>query len=190
MTAIMLNGLKTYFKDHFKTIMATVIGGLIFAIVIAFWKKTILFLSDNEALKVIAAILSKEVHLSVYWLPLLFIAGFVLAFILFKLAVLFNKKVEYYTKDVVFGLIWEWDTYNFATSLTALCPKCKAELKFDESYDEITYRCARCCFDDMHFPRSREDTEEVVRIEIEKRERTGEYKKAAKRLKSIDDVRF
>lgn len=180
----MLNGLKTFFNDHLKTIIATVISGLILTIVLTLGGKITSFLSDNETLKAIAAILRKEVLLSVYCLPLLFIAGFGLAFILFKLHVLFNKKPEYYTKDVVSGLIWEWDPYNFATSLMALCPKCEAELRFQESYNDIAYGCIRCGFD-KHFELNRKDIEEVVRIEIEKRERTEEWKEAEKRIKEI-----
>ncbi|MHC4791587.1 MAG: hypothetical protein ACYS8Y_09165 [Planctomycetota bacterium] len=184
----MLNGLKTFLKDHSKAIIATVIGGLILTIVLTLGRKITLFLRDNKALKVIAVILGKEVHLSVYWLLLLFIAGFVLAFILFKLAVLFNKKLEYYTKDVVSGLIWEWDTYNFATSLMALCPKCEAELKFRESHNHATYACFRCNFN-KRLEFNRQNIEEVVRIEIEKRERTGKWKKAEKRIKEIKNKR-
>lgn len=184
MTVIMLNGIKPFFKDHYKAIITTVISGVLIAVVLALGRKIVSFLSGNEVIQAIAALLKKEVYLPVYWLLALFIAGFVLAFILFKLAVLSSKKLEYYTKDVVGELIWEWDTYNFATSLMALCPKCEAELKFQGSDNHTIYACFRCNFN-KRFEFNHQNIEDTVRIEIEKRERTGEWKESEKRIKKI-----
>ena len=176
--------MTAFWKKHKDRIIAgviiVVVGGVILAIIPS---KQL-----RDLLVDVWGLIKIEVHLSVYWLLLLFIAGFVLAFILFKLAVLFNKKLEYYTKDVVAGLIWEWDNYNFATSLMALCPKCEAELKFKESCNHTIYACFRCDFN-KRLEFNCQNIVEVVRIEIEKRERTGEWKKAEKRIKGIKNKR-
>jgi hypothetical protein len=115
-------------------------------------------------------------------LPLLFISGFILELVIVQLSIMLKKnKRIYYEKDVVDGVIWEWSNLECMPkeqSLLALCPKCEAELKLFDSY----ILCQLCGFK-KEVPTSK--FRDLIIVEIEKRERNGEFKNCRKRLKEL-----
>jgi hypothetical protein len=97
-----------------------------------------------------------------------------------------NKKIKSYLMDEVKGLIWEWDDFQAFTdesppyNLTPLCPRCWAKLPVTDATHN--YQCISCDFK-KDYELTHKELIEVVKIEIEKRIKTGEWKLAKSRIK-------
>lgn len=95
-----------------------------------------------------------------------------------------NKRSIFDTEsDEVHGLVWEWDNLQFETSLKPLCPRCLAELSVYSEH-QCQYDCVSCSFG-KKIKFQHHVFKKVVQIEIEKRKRTGDYRKAQKRIAAI-----
>jgi glutaredoxin len=170
--------IKGLWKDHSKGIVAALLTAAIISLLkvifgLAWLKAGVVALADY---------FTAQITLARYWLLTMVALGVLVTRLLIWRA---NKKnIESYNMDEIQGLVWEWDYYNFHSSLKSLCPKCLAELLVKEAYDESAYLCVSC-----HFNKSYDFSKDVllrlVKIEIDKRERTGDWKQAEKRIKEI-----
>ena len=89
-----------------------------------------------------------------------------------------------YTSDLVFGLVWHWDwSGDKMTNMRIFCPSCSYRLIFEEK-DPLPYpytpdtkvECHHCGYE-QHWNEPRAKLLDKAVREIERRIRTGEYKK-------------
>ena len=171
----MLNWTKEFWERHKGRIIPTVVGGVILAAILSLSQKL-----RELAIKGLEKI-QNEITLPFYWLLITFAFGVVVTRLLAWRA---NKKsIEYYNMDEIQGLVWEWDIYNFDSSLKPLCPKCLAELPIRGDHQQV-YICVSCGFK-KKYDYTHNSILDLVKIEIEKRERTKEWKGADRRIKAI-----
>jgi len=135
--------------------------------------------------RVVANYYAGEVTLARYWLLISFVSGVVLCLGCFLANSFFKNRKMSYDKDEVWGLIWEWEGRRNIVDLKAFCPKCKAELKSGYRYDANNkYACLLCDFE-KKITLPEHEFLELVRMEIERRKRTDEWKSAKKRMKQL-----
>lgn len=129
----------------------------------------------------VSSILCTKFNMPLYIAALIFIAGLACPFLFKRMRK--SRRFREYDRDEVHGLIWEWSKYVLPRNFTPLCPKCLAELLIKD-YDQPDYYCVSCGFKKKYdFPHH--IMLKLVKIEIEKRERTEEWKDAEKRIEAI-----
>ena len=177
----MLNWIRKLWEEDKRTItiglIVTVVGGLILSA----------FISQRFQELVIKSLdkIQVEVTLPFYWLPIIFALGALVIRLLIWRA---NKKSESYLMDEIQGLVWEWDYFQTSTSdsppynLTALCPQCLAKLPITDT--TCHYQCPSCSFE-KDCSLTHENLMAFVKTEIEKREKTGDWKLAKNRIKKV-----
>ena len=173
-----MDSLKKFLKKHYKLIIAPVIAGLLLWSIKSF--------VSADIFKKIIGILTTRYDLPFYILLLLFIAGLVCPF-LFKITLFLKRNwMSDYYRDEVNGLVWDNVQVRTGESppanLTPLCPICWADLPTSDSTNK--YECVSCGFmkEYNYFHR---DVLTLVKIEINKRIRTGDWKEAKKRIREI-----
>ena len=174
----MLQWVKSFLKEHYKRIIATVTSSLIVAVFLGIFARAPI----KAFFLAIANWLIREYNCPTYFLISLFLAGLLLPVLL---KFIFKKKnsINDYVRDEVGGLVWEWDNWNFDSTLTVLCPRCLAELSVRGDH-QGKYICVSCNYV-KEYKKGHCDRQKVVKIEIEKRRRTNEWKKADMRVRNI-----
>ena len=171
--------MKEIWKKHKSEIIVGLVvavgGGLILTAILSQQFREIAFKCMDE--------IQTEVSMPLYWLLIIFAFGIILT--LFSIWRANKKSIEYYSMDEVQGLVWEWDYYNFHSTLKPLCPKCYSELIIArENYGQTIYFCISCEIR-KQFDITFEAHLKFIQIEIEKRMRTDDWKNAEKRIKEI-----
>jgi len=177
----MLNWITEFWKEH----KGKIIPGLIVAIVGGLIVSALKSQQFRElAIKVLDKI-QAEVTIPFYWLFTMFAFGVLVTCLLVRIA---NKRIKSYVMDEVHGLVWEWDNFQAKTdepppaNLTPLCPNCWAELPASDT--TLEYHCVSCGFKKGYNSYHR-SLLKSVKIEIERRRRTGDWKQAKNRIKTI-----
>jgi len=174
--------LKKFFKEHYKSIIATTLAGLITTIIIWVVKRTF---PNVPLFSKFLTYFDKEITVPIYIVLLILLLGICLSFIA---KLLFKKtrrsKTREYDTDEVNGLVWEWSNYIWPRHFTPLCPKCLAELPIKDYSRQNKYFCVSCGFE-KGYDFNHDVMLKLVKIEIEKRERTEKWKGAEKRIKEI-----
>ncbi len=172
------NWLKSFWSDHYKSILASVLTTGILTVLAWVFKWEGLVRIWNK----LRDILTRQHTLSLYTLVFIFLAGVVVVLFLLWLKKKKDRDFLCHKIDEVDGLVWE-RSLMFPDKPQLLCPKCLAELPIRvETQDE--FGCVSCGFQTKKdFPYR--VLRKLAIIEFEKRERTGESKHANKRVKRI-----
>lgn len=177
-------------KKHFKSLLLSFITAITTAsatAIVAYVKSLNLIdafvVVYNSVISGIAAFLTFEIKL---WWLLTGIA--VLVLVIYVDSKFPSKHVQdnfrKYTSDTIDGIKWQWRWYfnsfyqqNMITNLRSLCIHCHAELV--EKYDYYNHRLECVICGSKKHVDNLEDFKHKIEIEINRRVRTGEYKKEA-----------
>ena len=166
--------MNKFVEEHYKSIIVAVISTLIAAL--------LLWLSREYAqksLKKVLDILLAKYDIPLYRLIVVFAIGLLIPILRTKLKSS-RSKYRNYSRDEVNGLVWEWSNYVYPRHFKPLCPKCLAELPIG-NISQTKYICISCGFQ-KYCAFGHDAMKKIVKIEVEKRERTSDWKNAEKRI--------
>lgn len=171
--------MREFWKKHKGEIVVglivTIFGGLILAALLSQQFR-------NLAIKGLDAIQIK-VPVPLYWLLTMFALGVVVTRLLTWKASKKTNKYGFDDMDEVHGLVWEWFSFR-PDVLKPVCPKCFTELWPNNKQEKCEYHCVSCGFKKI-FEVDHGTLLGLVKLELEKRKRTGEDKHAKDRINTI-----
>ncbi|ODY13213.1 hypothetical protein D5E75_03545 [Vibrio parahaemolyticus] len=176
---------KSSFWKH--PVISTVVGGLILSSFTGLGAYFLGFLTViKQALIDTYTYLISPSTLPTWWVYLISIY-FVISIILMLGRKVLRATVSWkdYKKDMFGGLEWRWSYSYFdeISNLHSLCPKCKYQLfPYDYDYDyarnrqQVLYKCEECGYNANIDGDSENDVQQMVRLKIQRKLRTGEWR--------------
>ncbi|ENP0849191.1 hypothetical protein ACM6XU_001760 [Vibrio parahaemolyticus] len=176
---------KSSFWKH--PVVSTVVGGLILSYFTGLGSHLLGFLSVvKQYLVDIYEYLNSSSTLPVWWVCSTSVY-FVISIILKCTRQFFSTVVSWdnYKRDVFWGVEWRWSYFgsNEISNLHSLCPKCKYQLfPYNNCWQMVSYKCGECGYSvDVKSEGSGEnDIKQRVRLKIQRKLRTGEWRDSAK----------
>lgn len=171
-------------KGHRLTreIVIASIGSVVAAIIVDH------FIGLGRALLFIWHLLTARVGVPVWLLSLLFITLALLFYLVGRNA-LRGLVLPFlaYREDVIFGIRWRWNyAGNQISGLRCYCPKCDTLLLYENGLEysigerfisNTIFTCEHCRWHSEKMPGKEEEVEDRVRRQIERKARSGEWKK-------------
>jgi hypothetical protein len=191
-------------NKFFWPVAATVVGGLILALILK-WTPVVAAWSAIEGVVCkIGEAFTKSISMPL-WVLILILAPYVvvLGLLIWTTVDSFRNRSagtgnsaseldfrEHYKRDAIYGVIWRWrwsTDYNDVsspTAITPMCPKsnCRSDLTYVRTLSHL--RCERCGF--IKHIQSRNLTDDIAR-EIVSQQRTENWVNAQERLKDLKE---
>ncbi len=172
-------------KKFMYAVLASLIAGMILEKFTPY--KIVTFAVDKFIL--FFAFLTNKINIPMYFLVAFIIIAAIV--IVKSIILLIKPKFHRYKSDKIFGIKWEWSYDSFSRQLNPssfdsvdpFCPKCDMRLIYlnDSDWDgidNIAVHCEKCDLHKTFEGKDIYDLEASVKNEIERRVRSGEYKKA------------
>ena len=172
---------REFSKEHSKPIAATLLVSLI--TVAASWIFGLAWV--GRVWRASVDYLSGDISIARFWLPFSFVAGLLLSLGVVLSRRFLTRDLDDYRRDDVLNAIWEWDDLADANSLTPVCRRCQAELFLSEKKGSLECGCGCCDFQFTLKGINAWEYKSAVKLEIERRERTGQWRGSWRRLRRL-----
>jgi hypothetical protein len=147
-----------------------------------FWAVSLLVTALTTLLLYVRTWLSKEVNVPLGLPVLLAVAlvGCIIALIVMVVRRYLHDRIKVgdYREDDIFGVRWSWDIWQRG-DFRPYCPKCDRRLLYQAAnrYTDVTFTCPTGDFK-APMPGTWDETKGLLRIEVERKLRTGEWRAA------------
>ena len=92
-----------------------------------------------------------------------------------------------YLEDAFFSFVWRWERYSSGKrhSLKAICPRDEAEIAISDNCDGLSFFCFSCGHRTSRLSGLKKDLLNRVELKIDQTERTGDWRKAPRRIREL-----